>query len=132
MQRTENFNDDEFRCKHCGKLPLDRIEAKYIRFVEKLQIARTHSGVPYNIINGHRCSIYNRKVGGVHDSAHLDIAADIEAKDSRTRMKIVAGLVLAGFDRIGVMKNAIHVDDELRKTPWVMWLYRWWRRNPDV
>jgi uncharacterized protein YcbK (DUF882 family) len=74
--------------------------------------------------SGFRCARHNEAVGGVKDSSHVKgHAADIAAFDAPSRFKIVRALLDAGFDRIGVGKAFIHVDDDPAKEPDVMWVY---------
>ena len=74
-------------------------------FLEKLDLARELSGVPYVINSGYRTEYWNQKVGGRVGSSHL------------------TGLIEAGFDRIGVGTNFIHVDCDPSKAGNVTWLY---------
>ena len=92
-------------------------------FLEMLDKARHLSGIPYIINSGYRTPDYNRKVGK-KDSAHLKgLAADIHCIDSRSRAYIIGGLIDAGFNRIGIAKTFIHVDDDPSKDADVVWLY---------
>lgn len=95
-------------------------------FVKKLDRARRNAGVPFNINSGYRCPLHNesKEVGGKPDSAHIyGVAADIQAKHSRPRFKILKSLFAVGFHRIGIAKTFIHVDDDITKDPEVVWLY---------
>lgn len=108
-------------------------------FMSKLQAARliarneAHklglSDVPFIISSGSRSIERNRRVGGKPDSPHLyGRACDIGYTGSRECYLIVKSLLLAGFTRIGISKNFIHVDDgelitEITKDHSVIWLY---------
>ncbi len=111
------FKRSEFDCKCCDKnLILDD-------FIEMLDIAREISGVPYVINSGYRCKEHNKAVGGVENSSHLKgIAADIAVKNEFCRMRILEGVIKAGFKRIGIGKSFIHVDIDKSKGNSV-WLY---------
>ena len=98
------FKRDEFACKHCGD---NEIEDD---FLEMLDRAREISGVPYIINSGYRCPIHNANVGSTSKNHTSGKAADIRAVDGPTRMKIIKGLILAGFKRIGLHKTFIHAD----------------------
>ena len=118
MQLTRNFTDDEFKCPCCGK------EEMSGEFVIWLQFAREIADVPFRINSGWRCQKRNRAVGGVENSSHLTgHAADIQAADSQKRFVIVCALREAGFQRIGLAKTFIHVDDDTDKPQHVIWLY---------
>lgn len=111
------FKIDEFNCP-CGKNEMD----KY--FLERLDIARKYARTSFVISSGYRCPAHNKKVGGSETSSHLKgQAADIVVKNSIHRYKILSGLIKAGFTRIGIGKNFIHVDSDKTKTPRVVWVY---------
>jgi hypothetical protein len=124
MQRTENFNDDEFKCRCCGML---RITPQWIRFIEKLQEARTRAKIPFVITSGARCPAHNQAVGGVTNSPHLttrkNLASDIETKTVHFRFVILEALLFVGFTRIGIKEECLHVDEDPNKVPEVAWLY---------
>lgn len=93
-------------------------------FMGKLDTAREISGVPYVITSGLRSPEANRAANGVADSAHLTgHACDILTPDSTHRWRILFGLIRAGFTRIGISQEFIHVDDCPNKTPRVCWTY---------
>ena len=73
-----HFKYDEFRCKCCGKLPLEGIDPN---LVLKLEILRMLLGDKPIIISGYRCPAHNKDVKGVPKSQHLiGRAADIIVK----------------------------------------------------
>lgn len=91
-------------------------------FIERLQWARNHAEIPFHINSGWRCSKHNAAVGGSVNSSHLrGLAADIQARDSKIRMRIVKALLEAGFSRIGVSCFFIHVDISPTKEKNVLW-----------
>jgi len=90
----------------------------------KLDNAREIADVAFVVTSGYRTPLHNESVGGVSGSSHMKgYAVDIEARTSEMRMKIVAALILVGFNRIGIGRNFIHVDDDPEKSPDVMWHY---------
>lgn len=92
--------------------------------ISKLEEARELAGIPFVINSGYREKGHNEEVGGTEDSAHLyGLAADIRARNSHERMKIVKAAIKAGFDRIGVAKTFVHLDIDSSKPPIVLWLY---------
>ena len=52
-----NFVDDEFRCKHCGKLPEKGMKTLLIVL---LQLLRNKVGKPLVITSGYRCPTHNK------------------------------------------------------------------------
>jgi hypothetical protein len=120
--RTQFFSDTEFACKcGCGEI-LDK--DILLLFMFKLDVARGIAGIPFVINSGHRCKKHNKEVGGEPDSAHLVIAADIEAETSSERFTIVDSLRKAGFSRIGLSQKFICVDDDKTKPKNLIWLYK--------
>ena len=72
---TKNFNDSEFKCKHCGELKISS------ELVAVLELVRLKFRKPVVITSGYRCSVHNKAVGGSPSSKHLSgIAADIKVK----------------------------------------------------
>ena len=95
-----------------------------VEFLNKLAQARKIAAVGFKITSGYRSPEHNEKVGGVPNSSHtLGHAVDIYAPTSRQKYIIINALLQAGFDRIGVAKNFIHVDDDPSKDEDVIWTY---------
>lgn len=93
-------------------------------FLEMLDEARSRAGVPFAITSGYRSEEHNASVGGQRDSSHLKgCAADIVAYTSRDRFLIVTALLEAGFDRIGIGEDFIHVDSDWEKAGNLVWTY---------
>lgn len=93
-------------------------------FRDKLNKARQIADVPFILTSAFRCAAHNAEVGGAETSAHLaGLAVDIKCTDAWTRCKILSALFAAGFNRIGVGRTFIHVDDDLTKPQGVVWLY---------
>ena len=107
---------DEMRCPCCDKEWTDE------EFYSRINRARNISGVSYLINSGCRCIEHNKSVGGVETSSHLiGCAADIKATNNHSRFMILYGLILAGFSRIHIGDNFIHVDSDRNKTQEVIW-----------
>lgn len=95
-----------------------------VNFLNKLTEARKIAAIGFKITSGYRTPSHNEKVGGVPSSSHtLGHAADIFAPTSRQKYIIINSLLQAGFNRIGVAKNFIHVDDDPSKNEDVIWTY---------
>jgi len=112
------FKIDEFNCSCCSKNEMDR------EFLDRLDKAREYAITPFVISSGFRCKSHNKSSGGTETSSHLKgLAADIVVKNSEQRYKILTGLINAGFNRIGIAINFIHVDYDQTKPQGVIWIY---------
>lgn len=89
----EFFDADEFG-EHA-----DRMD---VAFISQLELARAAAGVPFEITSAWRSKEDSK-------SHWLGKAVDIRAKTSAHRMAIVRGLILAGFNRVGVYYKTGHV-----------------------
>lgn len=92
--------------------------------LKKLDAARKISGVPYHITSNYRTL---ENPAGFATDAHRDIpckAFDIACVNSHQLFRIVLGLILVGFVRIGVNKknNHIHVDASTTRVQEVLFL----------
>ncbi|MBI9081934.1 MAG: peptidase M15 [Pseudodesulfovibrio sp.] len=93
-------------------------------FLQRLDRARGIAEVPFVINSGYRCRSRNKAVGGSKGSSHMiGWAADIKATDDKSRGHILHGLYMAGFTRIGIRKDFIHVDADPAKNEKRTWLY---------
>lgn len=114
------FKTSEFSCK-CGC----KENGVSPDFIEKLNTARYIAGIPFVISSGYRCPKHNFDVGGVPDSSHTNgSAVDIVCNKDSDRFKIIIGLLVAGFQRIGVSAEFIHADIDAKKGKKVIWIYR--------
>ena len=113
-----NFILFEFACKDkCGKCDMDK------GFLKRIDLARDYSNIPYIINSGCRCEAHNLAVGSTSLNHIEGKAADIKFTSNWTLMRIVTGLVLAGFRRIGINRKYkfVHVDN--RDKPESLWGY---------
>lgn len=93
-------------------------------FMERLDAARAYAGIPFVVTSGFRCQKHNKIVGGTPTSSHLSgCAVDIKCVKSSSRYRIIAALIRAGFHRIGIRKDFIHVDEDKSKYSDVLWIY---------
>ena len=115
-----NFNINEFDCpsEEGSGSKMDK------EFLQLLDNARDIAGVPFKITSGYRTKAHNREVGGVNGSSHTKgLAADLACTSSAHRFAIITALLEAGFTRIGVASNFIHVDYDHDKVGQVIWTY---------
>lgn len=104
----KHFKQKEFACK-CG-CGFDTIDPE---LAYRLDMARTTSGIAYNVLSGCRCAAHNEAEGGSPTSSHKKgKAVDIAALTPFHRFHIVRGLIMAGFKRILIYpeKGFIHAD----------------------
>lgn len=93
-------------------------------FLVKLDAARFLAEIPFRINSGFRTAEHNRQVGGSSRSAHMKgRAADISCLSSQGRKIMLEALLKAGFNRIGINKTFIHVDDDPELPQNVIWVY---------
>lgn len=118
MKVSPNFSKSEFACKGkdcCGgeaKLNYD--------LVSVLQRLRNHFSASVKITSAYRCSIHNKRVGGVWNSQHkLGNAADIQV--SGVEPSVVQGYLLSTYpDSLGIGRynTFTHVDVRPYKARW--------------
>jgi uncharacterized protein YcbK (DUF882 family) len=95
-----------------------------VQLLRRLDTARALAGIPFVITSDYRSEAHNEAVGGSPDSAHMKgLAVDLSCPDSHTRFIMIDGLRTAGFRRIGLGANFIHVDIDDSKPDQRIWLY---------
>jgi len=119
-----HFKMEEFTCKcGCGQNDMEYI------FLNKLDVARGHAAIMVPDIrmvvnSGFRCLKHNRSIGSNDSSSHpRGYAGDIACTNSVWRFAMIDAFLAAGFTRIGVRKDFIHVDADPSKSPEVLWIY---------
>ncbi|MBI9110108.1 D-Ala-D-Ala carboxypeptidase family metallohydrolase [Maridesulfovibrio ferrireducens] len=124
MVNSEFFSletDPKLACGCCGTCDL------VPGLLEKLDVARSLAGVPFTINSGFRCPEHNADIGSKPTSSHVGgYAVDIATGNGPERAAILKGLIMAGFERIGIAKSFIHVDidpDKLNSWGPVTWVY---------
>ena len=119
-ERVPNFDPAEFDSPDKPGSGLDMQK----HFIFKLQSAREQANISFKINSGFRTAEHNTKIGGARTSAHLGgWAADIATATSRDRYLILNALVKAGFTRLGIGANFIHVDNDPNLPDLVAWDY---------
>lgn len=122
MRLINNFTREEFRC-HCGKCDMGYPDMQW-SLLELLEEARKIAGQAFVITSAIRCPEWNEKVGGVDSSAHVTgWAVDIAANTGSKRYMIIDAVKLAGFNRIGIASNFVHIDNDPSKPSHVIWTY---------
>jgi uncharacterized protein YcbK (DUF882 family) len=108
---SKYFKLDEFKCKCCGKAPMDE------KLLENLDKVREEFGKPITVTSGYRCEKRNKEIGGALKSQHiLGKAADIKGDDLDKLYEICEKHFKAVGD--GRPKGFVHVDtreDKVRR-----------------
>ena len=113
------FKESEFECD--GINCFDKMIPK---FIDQLDLARSMSKVKWQITSSWRNEEHNKAVGGKSDSEHLEgLAVDISAPTSQHKYEIVSCALMAGFTRIGIGKDFIHIGGSKGKPQNVIWTY---------
>jgi uncharacterized protein YcbK (DUF882 family) len=98
-------------------------------FICLLDDARELAGIPFKITSGYRTPEYNKQLidygfKASLTSSHIQgLAADIEAKSSEERFKILTALLKVGINRIGLGEDFIHADYDPNKKSKLIWNY---------
>ena len=94
------------------------------KLMQMIDIARDIAGFPFIINSGFRTIEHNRRVGGAPNSSHLlGLAADVHCGGSHKRFLMLEAFLEAGFTRIGVGENFMHIDIDSEKSDELIWTY---------
>lgn len=107
VKNLKYFKEEEFRkaTPSCSLSDMDE------DFMQLLDVSREIAGIPFVINSAYRSVEYEKKKGRSGNSRHTKgIAVDIRCRTNGERYLIVASLLIAGFRRIGIGSNFIHVD----------------------
>jgi hypothetical protein len=118
------FKPRDFTCRCeglCGHP--DVISRELVAKLDKIQDL---IGIPVIVLSGTRCEKFNRKSGGRGRSAHtvksgVSHAADIRCPDAAFRFAFLTA-ALPLFNRVGIGKESIHVDDDPELPSPAVWL----------
>ena len=117
LEEAPHFALWEVECKDgCGQAIIQP------KLVWRLESGRHVAGVQYNLSRWNRCLNHNLLVGGDPDSSHpLGWAVDILlTKNKLYNYLILQSLITAGFPRIKVRPDHIHVDIDPEKRWWIL------------
>jgi len=113
-----HFKDSEFACQCCGKVLINP------KFADMLDHARHLAERPFVVTSGYRCRSHNANVGAQPTSSHIfGMAADIKINSEEDRWVKLKAMLEAGFTRIGIGKDFIHVDCDSLKNSNRVWVY---------
>lgn len=81
------------------------------QLLQRLNLMRAFLERPITVTSGPRCAFHNQRVGGDPSSAHLTgQAADLRCRSSAERWAMLEAAHQAGFRRIGIGADFVHVD----------------------
>ena len=116
---TPHFSRSEMECK-CG-CGLMNMKDSTMQMLERV---RLRYGAPMTINSACRCPARNEAEGGKPGSAHPDgYAVDAKVANGRQRWDLVDAAIEVGFNRIGIAKGFVHLDNHPDKFPNVIWSY---------
>jgi len=120
MTTSKYFKEEEFK-KASPPCSLQNMKQDFITLLDK---TREAAKIPFHINCAYRSVEHEKKMGRSGTSAHTEgRAADVRAKDSRSKFLIVDAAIRAGITRIGVHKDFIHLDNSQKLDYKVLWLY---------
>ena len=105
MLKYFNLYEKGMPCACCGKSEIN------IDFLLRLDKARMIADTQFKINSGYRCEKHNFEVGSLSNNHTSGHAVDIRCFNSPQRGRTLKGLYKAGFTRVGIRKDFIHVDD---------------------
>ena len=99
----------------------EKMQATTLKMLDE---TRRLAGFAFVVTSGYRTKHHNDIVGGVKGSSHTKgYAVDIRCRKGNKRFRIIDAALKAGFNRIGVSKNFIHLDNDPDKSENVIWTY---------
>ena len=114
------FSESEFR-KASPSCSLQNMKQSTM---DRFDLARQYAGIPFVFNSAYRSYEWERSKGRSGTGAHpLGQALDIRATTDSSRGRVLIGLIMAGFTRIGIARTYIHADDSLNHSQKVAWLY---------
>jgi len=121
-EQKGHFLPEELSCRHCGQ---GTVKPSTLALLEK---ARVKADTPMNVTSGFRCAVHNAELvqqgKAEPNSAHLTgHAVDIAVHNSTERKLFLEAFLYAGFNRIGIAKTFLHLDNDETKPQNVVWVY---------
>jgi hypothetical protein len=124
MYFTPKADPRLFRCS-CGREVCDA-PTPNPALIEMLNVMRHLYGQPMAVTSGPRCRWYNEQEHGDPKSEHLyGDGADLACVSSRQRYQMLNAARLAGFKRVGIGADFLHVgiSERPEHPPEVAWDY---------
>ena len=116
---SDFFTRAEMLCRcGCGASDMDP------ELVAKLTTLRTRLGRAVVVTSGRRCPEHNTAIGGKQGSEHLTgHAVDVRTLSARERYEVVVEGLRAGFTRVGVAREFVHLGNSPTHPPGCVWVY---------
>ena len=108
MKTAKYFTEREFNntTPSCSMQNIDQST------LDMLDSARDIAGIPFKINCAYRTKDWDISKGRSGNSAHTEgKAVDIHCANSAAKFTIIDALLKAGFNRIGIAKTFVHVDN---------------------
>ena len=120
MIKSKYFKEKEFAA--CS--PSCSLQDMKQHTMDKLDAARELAGIPFVLNSAYRSPAHEKAHGRTGTGAHAHgCAVDIRCNTSASRFKILRACLAVGFNRIGIGKNYVHVDDDTENPQNVIWHY---------
>lgn len=120
MKNLKHFKEEEFK----RASPSCSLSDMNEEFMHQLDECRDFAGVPFKINSAYRTVEYEKSKGRTGTSQHCKgLAVDIACYTNAMRYRIIASLLVAGFHRIGIGTNFIHVDAGYPNSEPIIWTY---------
>lgn len=120
---SEFFQPLELKCR-CQRPECDALPSVVPELLRRADDCRRRYGAPMIVTSGLRCPWWNERQGGKPDSEHLTgEALDIRCTTSVNRYALIDAAIMAGFRRIGLAGNFIHLGVSHVLAQDVLWPY---------
>ena len=120
---SEWFSVEELLCR-CGRADCDALQTVTAELLRRADECRRRYGAPMIVTSGLRCRLWNDRVGGRPDSEHLTgEALDIRCTSSTNRYALLDAAFQAGFRRVGLARNFLHLGVSHVLAQDVLWTY---------
>ena len=120
MITAKFFQESEFQNAN----PSCSLQDMHPETMRRLDLARSIAGIPFVINSAFRTVEHEKRMGRIGASSHTTgRAVDIRCNTDRNRYLIITALLMAGFDRIGIHRTFIHVDDSPKHAAQVIFFY---------
>jgi zinc D-Ala-D-Ala carboxypeptidase len=123
--QIKHFTPRDFTCNCDGLCDHEDVISRDV--VTRLDKICDLIGMPIKVLSGARCKKHNHKVGGRILSSHIpkdgvSHGVDIRCPDPEFRFAFMAA-ALPMFNRIGIGRDFIHVDDDPSLPANQVWVY---------